>query len=356
MRVTASADHLAAALKHSVAARTSTMPVLTHVRLQADDKGLQLQTSDTEIYVSHCIPAEVQQPGAICMSEAKLKAVCAAAGDVNLDSDGRAIRGRSRFTIETLPADTFPAPEESKFTPLDLDPAELLAAINATSYAADDGDVRLLCRVVHVEPGRAWGTNGHMLARIAINYNGAPIRIPEAQTRRLAGVLALEGVKLLASSVSGDRVDMLQVVADGVSIVLRCLDGSGTSIDQLFPVLDKRPRVVVDRNELSNALRRLRPFLPTPKSPLAALQFGEDGISVSLPDGSTAEFVAADMPHKALPTVGVNPDYLLMILSASDGEKVELYPPAGVNDGPIVVLPENGDIEVLAHVVMPCRI
>lgn len=356
MRVTASSESIAAALKHSVASRNSTMPVLTHVLLQAEGNTLRLQTSDTEIYVSHDIAANVQQAGSICLSEAKLRAVCSGEGDVTLGADGHAVRGRSRFTIETLAANNFPCPEEGDFEPIPLDPEVLLAAINAVSYAADDGDVRPLCKVVHIESGKAWSTNGHMMARIAIDYSGPALRIPEAQAKRLASVLAIPGVTLQASGYSATTANLLQAKAEHASLILRCMDAPSTTIDQLFPALDKRTRIVIDRKELIAALRRIRPFLASPKAPVVALEFSGDGISLVSNDSASVEFIAAEGSREAVPRTGVNPDYLLMILAALDSGLVELYPPSVTNNGPLVVLPDGGDIDVLAHVVMPCRV
>jgi DNA polymerase-3 subunit beta len=356
MRVTASSESIAAALKHSVASRNSTMPVLTHVLLQAEGNTLRLQTSDTEIYVSHDIAANVQQAGSICLSEAKLRAVCSGEGDVTLGADGHAVRGRSRFTIETLAAENFPRPEEALFDPIPLEPEALLAAMNAVAYAADDGDVRPLCRVVHIEPGKAWSTNGHMLARCAINYTGPSLRIPEAQAKRLAAMMALPGVQLQVAGSSATTANMLQAKAEHASLILRCMDAPGTSIDQAFPLLDKRIRIVIDRKELIAALRRIRPFLASPKVPVVALEFSGDGISLVSNDSGSVEFIAAEGSREDVPRTGVNPDYLMMILGALDSGVVELYPPAEVNSGPLVVLPEGGDIDVLAHVVMPCRV
>lgn len=356
MRVTASASDLATALRHSVAARNSTMPILTHVLLEADGDTLRLHTSDTEIYVSHDIAVGVQQAGSICLSEAKLRAVCSGEGDVTLSSDGNAVRGRSRFTIETLPASDFPRPEDGDFQPISLDPEVLLAAINAVSYAADDGDVRPLCKVVHIEPGKAWSTNGHMMARIAIDYTGPAIRIPEAQAKRLATMLTMPGVQLQACGYSVTSANLLQARAERAGLVMRCMDAPSTTIDQLFRPLNKRARIAIDRKELIAALRRIRPFLASPKAPVVAMEFSCDGISLVSNDSSSVEFIPADGGTEVTPRTGINPNYLLMILGALDCGLVELYPPEVNNNGPLVVLPEGGDIDVLAHVVMPCRV
>jgi DNA polymerase III sliding clamp (beta) subunit (PCNA family) len=354
MRVTAAAADLSAALKHSVAARTTPMPVLQHALLTTGDNVLHLETSDVEIYMRHTIPAVVHEAGSICLVDALLRTIASGGGDVVLNDTGKVSRGRSHFTVPALAANEFPTPESSQFTALELDPEALREAIRAVDYAYEDGDIRAFVRALHIEPGRVWCINGSQAGRVALDYQGAAIRVPGAQLKRLAAAL-VEGARVLADVRNGG-VAMLRVETDTMQITVRCIEGSAPDIDAVVPRLGTRNMVRVNRRELADSVRRMLPFLAAKAKQLPVIRITQsaEGLGVMDKDGGNTEFVAIE-PQDQVDALemGLDASRLLAALGALADDVVELYLHTTF---PTVILPDGGDPAKVVHVIMPCRL
>lgn len=116
MHVVVNAGELAAALKvvsPAVAGRT-TLPILTHVLLDAHDDRLTLSATNLEISLRTSIPAEVATPGQTTTTEAKLSAWAGlqpkgAAVTLKADAKNLALTcGRDRARLSVADPDDFP--------------------------------------------------------------------------------------------------------------------------------------------------------------------------------------------------------------------------------------------------------
>jgi len=355
MRVTAAAADLSAALKHSVAARTTPMPVLQHALLTTGSDVLHLETSDTEIYMRHTIPAVVHEAGSICLTDALLRTIASGGGDVILRDTGKVTRGRSHFTVPALAANEFPALDNVEFTPLPIDPVALRDALQAIDYAYEDGDVRPFVRAVHIEAGRVWGTNGHQLGRISLDYQGPAIRVPGAQLKRLSGAL-VEGARVLGEVRSTSQVGMLRVESGTTQITVFCTDAVPPDCETIIPHLGKRGCVRAHRRELADAVRRMIPFLANRnhKAPVITVFQSPDGLEIKDTGGTSSEYLGIEA-QAVVDTLhmGIDAGYLLAALGAVPGDTVELYLHPTF---PAVILPDGGDVARIAHVIMPCRL
>ena len=363
MRATVSASALAGALKSSAAARTTTMPVLTHALLQADTDSLTLETTDTEIYVRVSIDAQVSSPGSALLHAGLLSAASAADGDIAISGEGDVRRGRSRYSVPVLPAGDFPTAEVVQFTPVVIDPLQLREAIAQVQYAAKPDDVRAFCQTVNLQTGRVWATDGHRAARVAVDYDGPTVCIPVRQIAHVLGALE-EGARVLvaksgaASEVNvsaPQRAGLLRIERKGVTVTVRCYDTTLPSVDQLFPVHPRDP-IVVERKLLAAALRRFMPFISEKIGAVVRLSVheGELGLSDRKRENmDTVPLSAASTPGAEI-DMGANAKYLLDVLSVIDGDLVALHPPTAA--GPLVLMEHNGDIDRAGHIAMPWNI
>lgn len=360
MRVTVAAADLAGALKNSVAARNSAMPIMQHALLTTGDNVLRMETSDAEIFVRQTIPAKVEEGGSICLVEALLRTIASASGEVLLRDDGTVQRGRSRFTVGAMPANDFPSPEAADFEPLDVDPVALREAIRLVDYAYVDGDIRPYVRALHMEPGRVWTTNGNQLGRATLKYSGPAARIPGAQIKRLVGAL-VEGARVSGGNIRNGHVGMLRVENDTTQVIVRCIDGHAPDISSVIPHLGKRTSVRANRKELTDAVRRMLPFLETAtggkgkaSSAIKVTQSAE-GLGVMNRHATSMEYVGIEPQEGAVPALelGLDAHYLLAALGAMNEENVELYLAC---DGACLFLPDGADVDQIAHVLMPCRL
>ena len=93
--------------------RRTTIPVLSHLLLDARGDGLRIAGTDLDVSLTSSVDAEVSREGAIAVQAKKfIEIIRALAGDkVRLVLDGNALTitaGGSRFRIHGLPAADFP--------------------------------------------------------------------------------------------------------------------------------------------------------------------------------------------------------------------------------------------------------
>jgi len=363
MRATVSASALAGALKSSAAARTTTMPVLTHALLQAEADALTIETTDTEIYVRVSIDAQVSTPGTALLHAGLLAAASAAEGELTLTSEGDVRRGRSRYSVPLLPPGDFPTAEDAQFTAIAINPLQLREAIEQVQYAAKSDDVRPFCQVVNLQPGKVWATDGHRAARVALDYDGPTACIPVRQINHVLSALE-EGARVLvanncmAREVSmglNQRAGLLRIERPGLSVTVRCFDSVLPGIDQLFPANPRDP-LVVERRLLVAALRRFMPFISEKIGAVVRLSVheGELGLSDRKRENMDTVPLADVTPRGVSIDVGANAKYLLDVMGVLDTDLVALHPPTAA--GPLVLLPHNGDIDRAGHIAMPWNI
>ena len=100
------------AVAGSIPTRT-TLPVLSNILIEAEDGAVRLSGTDLDTAVSVRVPAEVAEPGAITAPAKKLQEIARELpGATEITTQGDSIlisSGRSRFKLNGLPKDEFPA-------------------------------------------------------------------------------------------------------------------------------------------------------------------------------------------------------------------------------------------------------
>jgi DNA polymerase sliding clamp subunit (PCNA homolog) len=101
---------------HRVVERRNTIPILSNVLIEAQDGKLALKSTDLDLEASESVPADVAQNGATTVPAhviydivRKLPEGAQASLETAGDSGQLILRsGRSRFTLQALPASDFP--------------------------------------------------------------------------------------------------------------------------------------------------------------------------------------------------------------------------------------------------------
>ncbi|MCG8454916.1 MAG: DNA polymerase III subunit beta, partial [Holophagales bacterium] len=98
----------------NIVERRTTIPVLSHLLLRAEDDRLNLSATDLEVSLTSYCEGKVAEEGQIAIQAKKLVEIMRASeGDevtLRMDSDGvlTILVGKSRFKIRGLPAEDFP--------------------------------------------------------------------------------------------------------------------------------------------------------------------------------------------------------------------------------------------------------
>lgn len=140
MQLTLKAGDLAAALKicHPAVPGKTTLPILTHVMLDARHGRLTISATNLEISLRTSVPAEVSTDGRTTVPEAKLATWCSFQHrdtDVTLKGDDKNITlqaGRDRAKLPAISAEDYPPIPEHDAEPINISAALLDQALDRT--------------------------------------------------------------------------------------------------------------------------------------------------------------------------------------------------------------------------------
>jgi len=363
MHITVESTKLAEALKFSAAPAKSPLDILQFARLTASDGELHIETTDTEVYSTVSIPVDIEDEGKLMLHEATLRSISAGSGILQMRGDGSVRRGRSHYRVGVHPSpEDFPDLETVGWSPLEIPATALAEALAHVGYAPDDKDVRPYCRVVMVEAGRVWGTDGKVMARRTWNYDTPRFGIPAYQVPRLMDALSEPEAHVFIGRVPRvEHIVSLRVSSPGRRFTVRMSDpGTALNVEKLVPDPDAAgARVRFDRKALVDALRRFQPFSSWKSEKgmnfLFALELTSDTVFLSDRAGENVEHLmeaGAVIEHTGKIRVGLHPKQMISILGAIRSDQVVLHLAKDVKAAALI---QAADVPVseVAHVLMP---
>ena len=349
----------------SVVERRQTLPILANVYLNLDKGQLQLIGTDLEVEVLTHIEDVAGEDGACTMTARKLLDICRALPDgaeVTLSADGEraTIRsGKSRFSLQTLPAADFPKLETDQWQlQFRSNQAELKNLLGRTAFAMAQQDVRYYLNGLLFEVSqktlRAVATDGHRLAKseIEVHTNG-DTELHQAIVPRKAVVELSRFLEEVEEDVT------VELNPNHIRVQLGVLLFTSKVIDGRFPDYEKvipqrlSTRLTVDRAEFQEVLGRAA-ILTNDKFRGVRLTFGANRMVVSAnnpeqeeaSDEMSIEYGGPDLE------IGFNVNYLMDALKVLPKEHVEL---AVEDSNSSCTLQTPGD-EKSQYLVMPMRL
>ncbi|MBE2257871.1 MAG: DNA polymerase III subunit beta [Rhodobacteraceae bacterium] len=353
--------------------RRHTLPILSNVLLEKSGDVLTLLATDIEIQItSSSAGATGDGNGAVTVGARKLQEILRSlpeGAEVSLTVDDRRLlvkAGRSRFSLQTLPAEDFPsmALADGDVRRFSVAQKEFRKLLGQTQYAMASQDVRYylngLLLLVDGSELRAVATDGHRLAYASMPLEAAPAELREEGAARHELILPRKTVielnRLLADSDEPLSIEMLpnqiRFQFGEINLVSKLIEGRFPDYERVIPSSLKNV-VSVARTALLQSMVR------------AAILTNEKfrGVRLMLADGSlkimaanaeqeeAQEEIEVDYQGDAL-DVGFNVAYLLDVLNNRSEEFIEW----GFNDAnssALVTVPGN---DRFRYVVMPMRI
>jgi DNA polymerase-3 subunit beta len=344
-----------------------TLPILSNVLLEKKGDKLTFLATDIEIQVT--TSAEItggDGDGAVTVGARKLQDILRSLPDgseVTLSLEDKRLQvkaGKSRFNLQTLPADDFPRMAISETEPkkIEVTQKQFRHLLGQTQFSMAAQDVRYYLNglLLLIDGGelRAVATDGHRLAYASMAL-GENVSLPK-QELILPRKTVLELNRLLVDSEDPVRIDVMpnQIRFQFANVVLvsKLIDGKFPDYERVVPESLKN-LVTLNRAALLQSMVR------------AAILTNEKfrGVRLILTPGSL-KIVAANAEHEEAQEeieieysgeaidVGFNVGYLLDVLNNASSELVEW----GFNDAnssALLTLPGN---ERFKYVVMPMRI
>ncbi len=344
-----------------------TLPILSNVLLEKKGDNLTFLATDIEIQITTSTTvASGDGDSAVTVGARKLQDILRSLPEsveitLNLEEKRLQVKaGKSRFSLQTLPADDFPRMAISDTDPrsITVTQKQFRHLLGQTQFSMAAQDVRYylngLLLLVEGSELRAVATDGHRLAFSSMSL-GEAVSLPR-QELILPRKTVLELNRLLADSEDPLQIDMASnqicFKFGSISLVSKLIDGKFPDYERVIPSSLKNV-VALNRTTLLQSMVR------------AAILTNEKfrGVRMVLTPGSL-KIMAANAEHEEAQEeievdysgdsidVGFNVGYLLDVLNNASSEMVEW----GFNDAnssALLTIPGN---ERFKYVVMPMRI
>jgi DNA polymerase III subunit beta len=347
--------------------RRNTLPILSNVLIEIDGDKLSLLATDLEIQVSTSVRIEAKARVAaqgVTVSARKLLDILRALPDsaqIELESrDGRlyVVAGKSRFSLQTLPADDFPklAPFESALAPITLEQRTLGGLLNRVLYAMAQQDIRYYLNGLLLETEgealKAVATDGHRLAF-------ASVKLPESLDKR-ESILPRKAVLELARQLDGGDApvsvefgnNQVRFRYGDIELISKVIDGRFPDYTRVIPT-HYQDHFQIERTVLGGALQRAA-ILSNEKFRGVRWVLTANSLRVvctNTEQEEAEEELEVDYAGAAL-DIGFNVTYLLDALNNVECDAVV----CSLGDANSSVLITHSEDPTFRYVVMPMRI
>jgi DNA polymerase III subunit beta len=345
--------------------RRHTLPILSNVLLEKKGDRLTLLATDIEIQITTATEcAGGEGDGAVTVGARKLQEILRSLSDsteVSLVLEDKRLQvraGKSRFSLQTLPADDFPrmSLSEGETKQFSITQKAFRQLLGKTQYSMAAQDVRYylngLLLLVEGKELRAVATDGHRLAYASVEIETDLPRqemiLPRKTVLELNRLL-VDNDEPLNITLSPNQV---RFAFGSVVLVSKLIDGKFPDYERVVPATLKN-HLTVGRQTLMQAMTR------------AAILTNEKfrGVRVVLGDNSL-KLIAANAEQEEAQEeievqyqgdvidVGFNVGYLLDVLNNVHTDEIQ-WSFNDANSSALITVPGN---ERFKYVVMPMRI
>jgi DNA polymerase-3 subunit beta len=345
--------------------RRHTLPILANVMLRKTGNALQFTTSDLEIQIR--TTAELDgDTGNFTSTVGARKLIdilrtMPADQTVSLESSQNKLilkGGKSKFTLQTLPAEDFPLVQEAaNFGPKFSVPQKTLKELlGQVSFAMAVHDIRYyLNGILFVAEGKQLSlvaTDGHRLAFASATLD---VEVPKQEVI-LPRKTVLEMQRLLSDAEGAIEMQFASNQAKfsfgGMEFVTKLVEGKFPDYNRVIPKNHKNA-IILGRQPLLASLQRTA-ILTSDKFKGVRLNIDPGTLRVASNNAEQEEAVdELDIDYNGDSIeIGFNVTYLIDVLTnmEQDMVKVEL---SDSNSSALITIPENNSFK---YVVMPMRI
>jgi DNA polymerase-3 subunit beta len=345
--------------------RRHTLPILSNVLIDRSASAVSFLATDIEIQITARSSLTASgEARAITVGARKLVDILRAlpeSAEVTLDQQEKRLlvkAGKSRFTLQTMPAEDFPrlakpAGDVARFA---LPQKALRRLLGLVQYAMAQQDIRYylngLLMVVEEKQLKLVATDGHRLAFASLELAAELPRQEVIVPRKTV----LELSKLLADSDDEVKIEVSPAQAaftfGSIELVSKLVDGKFPDYTRVIPTQHKN-RLQIEREALRQALLR------------AAILSNEKfrGVRWVLADGSlkiVSSNAEQEEAHEEIEVkysgdaldIGFNVNYLLDVLNNVSGSVIE----CAFGDSSSSALISYSTEKDFKYVVMPMRI
>ena len=348
MKLRVSRDNLWKALQtaHPAVPSRSTLPILSHLLVEAKKEGVQITGTDLELGISTFALAEVSEEGAIAVPAKRFMDLIKELPNDSLQITARKNQqmsiecGKGSFKILGLSKEEFPKmPVSGGQDALVIDQGVLQAMLSLTTFSVSKDESRYVLTGVLFSTRKGWlrlvSTDGRRMAMVDREAKSAPTGdsqriVPEkavVELLRLLGDGPTVKVSLKESQIAFDLGNTI--------VISRLIEGKFPNYEQVIPP-ESPNKVTVSREELLLATRRIG-LWSTQDSPSIRFDLKPDELTISKQTPEVGEAHEQLRVQYSGPefSVGFNPTYLVDVLKVLENGNVEFELPGPDRPGVI---------------------
>lgn len=354
-----------------VVERRNTIPILSNMLLRAEAGRLSISGTDLDMVATASVAAEITTPGAVTVPAQTLKDIVRKLPDgcqVELKAlaDGpMTIRaGRSRFTLQVLPASDWPEVVEADGAQnFSVTAVEVEQMLDGVQFAISTEETRYYLNgaYLHALEGgepilRAVATDGHRMATRDIGDLPVAFAIPGVIVPRKAVAEIFKMAEAMPASEMDFAVSKtrLTVTSGGMRLTTKLIDGTFPDYNRVIPVGNPN-KATLFRESLMQAVERVATVIEG-NTRAIRFRFADGAVTVSAtsPDCGDAE-EAVDCTLEGDPVeIGFNGRYVIQMLEKVKADRIEIQ----LADGGAPALMRGLSAESEGHtlVLMPMRV
>ena len=346
--------------------RKQPLPILSNVLVKKNDEGVRFITTDLEIQIEAQLKTKIQSTGStdsVTFSAKKLQEILRAIPEdslVTLDSSENKLlvkANKSRFTLQTLPAQDFPSLTEqlAGSVKIKIEQGCLKRLLASVQHAMAQQDIRYyLNGVLLVIEGnliKLIATDGHRLAyveeKLSTEYPKKEVILSRKTVNELLKLL-LDSQDILELELAEKQV---RVTFADIVLTSKVIDGKFPDFTRVIP--NHTNNLTLNRVLIQQALQRAA-ILSNEKFRGVRLLLTEKNlqiISSNSEQEEAQEDIETDYQGSAL-DIGFNVNYLLEGINNINSANVTLSF-GDQSSSLLITIPEQSDYK---YVVMPMRI
>lgn len=341
-----------------------TLPILSNVLMEKEGERLTLLATDIEIQIKTSAATSTGENASMTVAARKLQDILRALpeeAEVSLTLDEKRLQvkaGRSRFNLQTLPAEDFPrmAQSDGNQTRLTLTQKQFKRLLALVQYAMAQQDIRYylngLLLVVKGNEICVVATDGHRLAyaseTLAEQLPAIEVILPRKTVLELSRQLEDNDEALDIALTPTQALFRF----GAIEFVSKLIDGKFPDYERVIPKGHAR-LVKLSRQGLLQSLLRAK-ILTNEKTPGVRLMFANNSLKII--GNNTEREEAQEEIEIAFDgdtiDIGFNVNYLLDVLNNVSNDEIECHL-GDANSSALFQLKDNQNFK---YVVMPMRI